>query len=83
MEQTEIETYIRGLESAFELRGVQEIQAPRHYKVEAKWYKGRLKSLSLDDLDGLGDEEFKDVIYWAIGVLSRRHFCENVNCQDG
>ena len=81
MEESENETYISGLESSFNLKEGQKIPVVRHYKVNASWYKGRLKSLSLDDLDKLGDDEFREIVYWAVTVLSRKYFCAEESCQ--
>ena len=83
MEQHEREIKIRGLVTAQELEEGQAIPVLCHYSAEAEWYNGRLKSLKLDNLDKLGDEEFKDIAYWVITVLSRRYFCKDEDCQSG
>ena len=83
MEETEQETHICGLVSAQELEEGQRIPVLFDYAVNAVWYKGRLKSLKLDDLDKMGDDEFKDIVYWAITVLSKRYFCQHEECQSG
>ena len=83
MEETERETLIGGLVTAQELKEGQEIPVVRHHAVEAEWYKGRLKSLKLDNLDKMADIEFREIVYWAITVLSRKYFCEHEGCQSG
>ena len=83
MELTEREIKIRGLVTADELEEGQKIPVLCHYKAKAEWYCGRLKSLEFDNLDKLGDDEFKDIVYWAITVLSRRYFCQHEECQSG
>ena len=83
MEQTEREIHIRGLVKADELSPGQMIPVLNIGSCEATWFCGKLQKLSLDKLDKMGDDEFKDIVYWAITVLSRRYFCQHEECQSG
>ena len=66
MEKTEREMKVRNLSSAQEILEGQNIpiQEPKS-NGQAEWKHGRLRSLTLDNLHLLGDEEFKDTVYWA------------------